>query len=328
MARIHIPDKLHDNSKLRVMIVKAENYSFLSKNQCYKFKGWPILQLHSHLDVVSILCQRQHSIDVWQDGNRLTSVVFRQDKTVPHNRRFLPYIALHILHSVKVPLFLLMLCCYSCLPGFVEAKGTLPRVLVLSYTNHPTTQKYYLPLVLQAYHNLGIEIQLVEVATERFIQLYQQGKIDGDIARIKALTQLLPQLLLVQQLDQMQVSYHCSAVVSCSPTDLNDPHQLIFTPVVKKVRQLIKLEVLAKTYEVNSWQQLLELYQQNKVDRFLMVDGKRFRTTLKVSPQRFEIPHTPLPFYHVLHHQHRQLAPLVAEQIQKALANYPPLPAQ
>jgi len=245
---------------------------------------------------------------------------------VPHNNRRLSDIAVRIWRGFKAQLWLLMLCCYSCLPGFAAAKGTLPRVLVFSYTNHPTVQKYYLPIVLQAYQNLGIEIQLVEMATERFIQLYQQGKIDGDIARIEALTQLLPQLLLVQQLDQMQVSYHCSAVVHCSAADINDPNLLMFTPVVKKARQLIKLQVLAKTYEVNSWQQLLDLYQQKKVDRFLMVDGGRFHTTLQVSPQRFEIAHMPLPFYHVLHHQHRQLAPLVAEQIQKVLAGYPPLP--
>lgn len=245
---------------------------------------------------------------------------------MPYNNRPITDIALRIFCGVRTQLWLLLFCCYSCLPGVAAAKGTLPRVLVLSYSNHPTVQKYYLPIVQQAYQNLGIEIQLVEAAPERFIQLYQQGKIDGDIARIDALSQLLPQLVLVRQLDRMQVSYHCSAAVPCSAADINDPNLLIFTPVVKTARQLIKLQVLAKTYEVNSWQQLLDLYQQKKVDRFLMVDGARFHTTLQASPQRFEIAHRPLPFYHVLHHQHRQLAPLVAEQIEKVLATYPPLP--
>lgn len=245
---------------------------------------------------------------------------------MPYNNRPLTDIALRIFCGVRTQLWLLLFCCYSCLPGVAAAKGTLPRVLVLSYSNHPTVQKYYLPIVQQAYQNLGIEIQMVEAAPERFIQLYQQGKIDGDIARIDALSQLLPQLVLVRQLDRMQVSYHCSAAVPCSAADINDPNLLIFTPVVKTARQLIKLQVLAKTYEVNSWQQLLDLYQQKKVDRFLMVDGARFHTTLQASPQRFEIAHRPLPFYHVLHHQHRQLAPLVAKQIEKVLATYPPLP--
>lgn len=218
-----------------------------------------------------------------------------------------------------------LLLCASLFSVQLSAKGTVPRALVFSYTNHPTTQQYYLPIVRQAYQNLGIELQLVEAGTERFIQLYQEGKIDGDIARIGLLKQLLPSLLLVYQLDEMQVSYHCSARVSCSIADLTDPQLLIFTPVVKKVQQMIKLQILAKTYEVNNWQQLLDLYQQQKADRFLMADGRYFHTTLTASAQRISIPHMPLPFYHVLHHQHNQLAPLVTAEITKVMAAYPAL---
>lgn len=218
-------------------------------------------------------------------------------------------------------------CCCLLLCTSPQAKGTLPRVLVFSYTNHPTTQQYYLPIIRQAYQNLGIEIQLVEASPNRFIQLYQEGKIDGDIARIDSLKQLLPQMQLVYQIDEMKISYHCSARVKCSPADLTDPGLLIFTPVVKKVQDMIKLKISAKTYEVNNWQQLLDMYQQQKVDRFMMVDGKRFHTTLQLSSQRFVIPHIPLPFYHMLHHQHQQLTPLVAAEIAKVLATYPHLPA-
>lgn len=221
----------------------------------------------------------------------------------------------------------IFVCCCVLLCTSPQAKGTLPRVLVFSYTNHPTTQQYYLPIIRQAYQNLGIEIQLVEAGPDRFIQLYQEGKIDGDIGRTATLKQLLPRMQLVYQIDEMKISYHCSARVKCSPADLTDPALLIFTPVVKKVQDMVKLKISARTYEVNNWQQLLDMYQQQKVDRFIMVDGKRFHTTLQLSLQRFFVPHLPIPFYHMLHHKHSQLTPLVAAEIAKVLASYPHLPA-
>lgn len=229
--------------------------------------------------------------------------------------------SLHGLFRTASLRLLLLYCCL--LPAAVYAKGTLPRGLVFSYTNHPTTQQYYLPIVRQAYKNLGIELELVEASTARFIQLYQEGKIDGDIARISQLKQFLPDLLLVYKIDDMQVSYHCGANVHCSAADLNNPNRLIFTPVVKKVQQLIKLQLLAKTYEVNSWQQLLDLYQHQKTNRFLMVDGRRFHTTLNATPQRIAIRHTLLPVYHVLHNKYQQLVPLVAAEMKNVMARYP-----
>ena len=207
----------------------------------------------------------------------------------------------------------LLFCCF-----FSDAKETARlKPLVFSYVSHPIIELHLKPRISEAYRKLGYKVRFVNMPSDRFIRQFESGAVDGDVARLGQLTSVLPSMLLVYQFDQLELTLQCRPGLSCVEADLDNPENLLFIPAQSQVFRMLQLNYKAQVYTVRDWSQLIDLYNEGKIDRFFWLEGHKLKTG-QLPPTNSLLIKTPqLALYHVLHKSNAELAPLVKAELEK-----------
>lgn len=191
------------------------------------------------------------------------------------------------------------------------------KPLVFSYVSHPIIELQIKPRISEAYRNLGYKVRFVDMQSDRFIQQFESGAVDGDVARLGQLTSVLPSMLLVYQFDQINLTLECRPGLSCTDSDLEDPENILFIPAQNQVFKMLQLNYKAQVYTVRDWSQLIDLYNEGKIDRFFWLEGRKLKTG-QLPPTNSLLIKTPqLALYHVLHKSNAELAPLIKAELEK-----------
>ncbi|MCA1928412.1 hypothetical protein [Rheinheimera sp.] len=201
---------------------------------------------------------------------------------------------------------------------FSDAEETTRlKPLVFSYVSHPIIELQLKPRISEAYRKLGYKVRFVNMQSDRFIQQFESGAVDGDVARLGQLTSVLPSMLLVYQFDQLNLTLECRPGLSCTEADLEDPKNLLFIPAQNQVFRMLQLNYKAQVYTVRDWSQLIDLYNEGKIDRFFWLEGNRLKTGQLPQTNSLLIKTPELKLYHVLHNSNAELAPLVKAELEK-----------
>jgi|OM-RGC.v1.011898088 hypothetical protein len=207
----------------------------------------------------------------------------------------------------------LLFCCF-----FSDAKETARlKPLVFSYVSHPIIELHLKPRISEAYRKLGYKVRFVNMPSDRFIRQFESGAVDGDVARLGQLTSVLPSMLLVYQFDQLELTLQCRPGLSCVEADLDNPENLLFIPAQSQVFRMLQLNYKAQVYTVRDWSQLIDLYNEGKIDRFFWLEGHRLKTGQLPQTNSLLIKTPQLALYHVLHKSNAELAPLVKAELEK-----------
>ncbi|WP_127024767.1 hypothetical protein [Rheinheimera mangrovi] len=207
----------------------------------------------------------------------------------------------------------LLFCCF-----FSDAKETARlKPLVFSYVSHPIIELHLKPRISDAYRKLGYKVRFVNMPSDRFIRQFESGAVDGDVARLGQLTSVLPSMLLVYQFDQLELTLQCRPGLSCTEADLEDPENLLFIPAQNQVFRMLQLNYKAQVYTVRDWSQLIDLYNEGKIDRFFWLEGHRLKTGQLPQTNSLLIKTPQLALYHVLHKSNAELAPLIKAELEK-----------
>lgn len=207
----------------------------------------------------------------------------------------------------------LLFCCF-----FSDAKETARlKPLVFSYVSHPIIELHLKLRISEAYRKLGYKVRFVNMPSDRFIRQFESGAVDGDVARLGQLTSVLPSMLLVYQFDQLELTLQCRPGLSCVEADLDNPENLLFIPAQSQVFRMLQLNYKAQVYTVRDWSQLIDLYNEGKIDRFFWLEGHRLKTGQLPQTNSLLIKTPQLALYHVLHKSNAELAPLVKAELEK-----------
>ena len=235
---------------------------------------------------------------------------------------------LHALLFNKIPpvftvkLVIVAICIFS---SFSKAsdRTAAPQKLILSYGPHPTMDNMILPRVQKAYQKLGIQIDFVPTNSERFVKLFQQNLLDGDVARINRRHQQIPDLVDVLLIDQVHASYHCRPKIPCSLKDLQDPGLRIYIPTIEQGLAAMEINIKAKLYIVNDWSQLLSMYRHGRIDRFIWLNSEHYHKDELTDTVSLNIPHPKTELYHVLRKKYAAIFPQIKAAIEYEMAQKP-----
>ena len=219
-------------------------------------------------------------------------------------------------------LLLLIITVFQCSATEVSINKAVPQKLTLSYTSHPIVNAVLLPLVQQAYQNLGIEVEFVAVESQRAQQLLKDGLVDGDVARLAQVASRIPNVVSVALLDKLSLSLRCRPDIQCNTEDVNNAQFRIFMASSRATLTLLDLNYKAELYPLRDWNQINVMYQQNKIERFLWIEGTLASSPVVDGAVILPLESTSLDLYHVLHKSHAHLAPKVAKQLEFLLAAY------
>jgi len=199
------------------------------------------------------------------------------------------------------------------------AQVTQHKSLLLSYTSHPEVEQVFIPLLRQAYHNLGYQVRFVNVQSDRFPQLVQQQQVDGDVARLSQMSELAGVTLEVYKLADINLSLLCRPHLPCDKSMLYQPIELIYTPANSQIYQYLQLNFHARLATSRDWQQLLQLYQQGKIDRLIWVGSTdKLPDDLKQTRQ-VSILDKPLSVFHILHKSRAALVPQIQAELERLM---------
>lgn len=204
----------------------------------------------------------------------------------------------------------------------VNTSTSAPEKLTFSYTSHPIVDAVLLPLVQQAYQNLGIEVEFVAVESQRAQQLLKDGLVDGDVARISAVANRIPNIVSVALLDKLSLSLRCRPDIQCNIEDVNNAQLRIFMASSRATLTLLDLNYKAELYPLRDWNQINVMYQQNKIERFLWIEGTLASSPVVDDAVILPLESKPLEIYHILQKSHAYLAPKVVKQLELLLAAY------
>lgn len=208
-----------------------------------------------------------------------------------------------------------------CLALFCSSPGAgQMKPLLFSYTSHPIIERDLIPLLTEAYRNLGYETSFVNMPSDRFIQQFESGSLDGDVARLNQLTGLLPSMRLVYKFDEISMTLRCRPGISCEEADLDNPKNIIFIPAQTQVFSFLQLNYKAKIYTVRDWSQITEMYYAGKLDRFFWLEGNLLQNHKTPKTNSFMIKTQPLDIYHVLHESQAELIPLISAELERLIA--------
>lgn len=195
-------------------------------------------------------------------------------------------------------------------------EGSLPPHIVLSYTPHPVIEGTLIPYLRQAYQNLGVQVDFVAIGDKRALLALASGLVDGDVAKLGDIQELVPDLILVDPpLEMLTVSLRCRPGIACKEEDLFDRRNTVYIPAGEVIRHSYQKRYRAQLYQVQDWVQLKNMYAKGRIDRFLWADGVLYSPEPIDDVQVVPLNIDPPVLFHVLNQKHAHLARRVSEQL-------------
>ncbi|WP_026375274.1 hypothetical protein [Aestuariibacter salexigens] len=189
------------------------------------------------------------------------------------------------------------------------------KSFLVGYLDHPHIVEYYLPIIEQAYSDIGQDIELIAVGSKRGMTMLNQGLIDADATRFESTAAQFKNVMIVPPpLVEAYFDLYCVQQTVCDSSVLNDPEQTLAT-------YYGQLDVIHARYpEIKA--ELFTLDSMSQVQRLLMQGRLSYALLPSDALTRQEYPEFSYytvgreSTYHVIHKKHAHLV----DALSKALA--------
>ena len=201
------------------------------------------------------------------------------------------------------------------LEGSSEGDGRF----VISYVDHESIINYYVPLLDAAYQSIGITPEFVLINDKSALKLLNSGKLDADTAKTSEVLGDYPDIIKVPTpISKIQVLLICQEELFCDLSLLYQAKKTLGVIGAKEFYAELLQENKSAIVEVNSFNVLLKLFKQRKVDFVFMVFDEYSKET-KNSFKNSMVVQEKIG-YHLLNKKHIKLLPRLDKAIQDVVA--------
>lgn len=193
------------------------------------------------------------------------------------------------------------------------------KKFVISYVDHQSIINYYVPLLNKAYRSIGIVPEFVMISDKRALMLLNSGQIEADTAKSTEVLANYPNIIKVPTpISKIHVTLVCQLDIKCDLSILNDHKKILGVIGAAEFYQKQLENAKINIIELTSFDVLLKIFQQDKVDVILMVFDDYSKKTEQSFTNR-KVLEEKLG-YHLLNKKHRQLVPKIEQAIKTILA--------
>lgn len=195
--------------------------------------------------------------------------------------------------------------------------------LTISYVNHPRVIDKYLPIVKQAYSNIGLSPNFVKMTPSRGLKSLKTGFIDGDVIRMERHIDSESNLISVPPILTKVTTYLiCSVEVECNLSVLSDKEKVVLVNIasVDELLSQLNIDIKATLYQLENigvftqllntkrFQYMIYPFESNEIPKELSNDFNYLKLIESNS-------------FHVILKKHSHLIPRLSIEIKKGLAD-------
>lgn len=219
----------------------------------------------------------------------------------------------------RVLLYWLHLLALSLLVLFGEAHSKEKNDYIISYAEHEGLVKYYVPLLKHAYRKIGIEPTFSLINDQRALRLLNSGIIDADTAKsLESIDNYSSITYLPTPISRIEVYFICQKNMRCDRSILR--HKELTLAIIGADEFYSDLLEGSKItlVELTSFDVLMKIFQQQKVDAGIVVFDAYTKSKLKQFDNHFKIQEK--LGYHLIHKKHKDLVVPLQKAITEVLA--------
>lgn len=190
---------------------------------------------------------------------------------------------------------------------------------VISYVDHESIIKYYVPLLDAAYRSIGIKPEFVLINDKRALKLLNNGDIDADTAKTSETLDNYPNIItLPTAISKIEVTLICQQSLVCDLSILGDKRKILGVIGAKDYYSNLLVGSNINIAEFTSFDVLLKVFEQKKVDYIFSVFDEYSKVTQARYPNRFIIEEK--IGFHLLNEKHKYLIPQLEQAIKEVIA--------
>ncbi|WP_105168235.1 hypothetical protein [Pseudoalteromonas sp. T1lg23B] len=194
-----------------------------------------------------------------------------------------------------------------------------PQPFVISYVEHKGIIKYYVPLLNSAYQKLGIEPKFELINDKRALKLLNEGMIDADTAKSLEFINHYQNIVVVPTpISQIDVVLLCQKTLLCDLSVLKNANRSLGIIAADEFYAQLLAGSEINIIELTSFETLLKIFDQNKVDYAIAVFDDYTKSTKFKYHNRFLIQQK--IGYHLLNKKHQDLVEKLDQAIIKTRA--------
>lgn len=216
---------------------------------------------------------------------------------------------------LKIIKILLTVVILSGISSSVDAQNNL----TFSTAENVTMSKAAKSILKQAYNSLGIDIAIIEYPALRAIRSANQGRVDGELIRMKGIEATYSDLIMIPvPLATMEgVVFTKNTNVQVSGFESLQPYKIAFRRGVKFAE--FGTKGMNRTI-VDSLEHAFFLLNMERVDAVISTRLTGLDVLSKLHFKGINLLDPPLTkthFYHYLHKKHKALIPMITKSLQK-----------
>lgn len=191
---------------------------------------------------------------------------------------------------------------------------------IISYAEHEGLVKYYVPLLKQAYRKIGIEPTFSLINDQRALRLLNNGVIDADTAKsLETINNYKSVLYLPTPISRIEVFFICQKNLRCDRSILG--HKELSLAIIganEFYADLLKGSKISLV-ELTSFEVLMKMFQQQKVDSAIVVFDGYTKPRLKQFENHYKIQEK--LGYHLINKKHKAIIVPLEKAIAEVLAD-------
>jgi hypothetical protein len=168
----------------------------------------------------------------------------------------------------KVASFLICLLSFSLIVKSDENSSEF----IISYVEHESIIEYYVPILDEAYRSIGIIPKFVLINDKRALKLLDKGLIDADTAKTTEILADYPNIIKIPTpISKIEVILICHGNITCNLSVLDEAQKVLGVIGAKEFYSNLLHDSRVNVIEVSSFDVLLKLFKQKKLDFIFMV---------------------------------------------------------
>lgn len=177
------------------------------------------------------------------------------------------------------------------------------------------------PILREAYHRLGIDIDVLQLPAERALRMANAGQVDGEVARVALIRHQYPELVMVPEplLHIENVVFSKDLLFPIDGYQSLRPYQVVTLRGYKHFESQLLGQGVNYSL-VGSYDQVFRTIEKDRYQVALLtrLDGMKTLSELGVRGiYALEPPLEVIPVYHFLHRRHTQLVPQLAKVLRE-----------
>ncbi|CAM4005974.1 hypothetical protein [Pseudoalteromonas byunsanensis] len=193
------------------------------------------------------------------------------------------------------------------------------KEFVISYVEHEGIIKYYVPLLNRAYQKIGIKPKFELINDKRALKLLDSGVIDADTAKSLEFIDDYKNIIVVPTpISQIDVVLLCQKALPCDLSVLKNANRSLGIIAADEFYAPLLADSEINIVELTSFETLLKIFDQNKVDYAIAVFDDYTKSTQIKYHNRFLIQKK--IGYHLLSKKHQDLVQKLDQAIIQARA--------